>query len=370
MTNKKKKAAIHFGAGNIGRGLMAPLYKMNDVYVFFIDVNSDLLDQLLKKEQYKIIYNDKTSQILTKDDFGIIKDINKIKSLKNNFEFEYISTSCGSKNFSKIIENIKLILNMFDNSSKINIISFENDNRATSILKNMLNIDGPNYIDTLVDRIVPIVNLDNPLDIFAENYFEIVLDKTQKNNCKLNKGFLWVEKFEPYFYRKFWIINTTHLMLGNLYKDKAKYTYELVENNFKYCKEVKNMLEIFFKNILIVLQNEYEFNITELNKYVEDNMKRIFDKTIKDEISRLRRDPIKKLRRDERIFSLYFKFKKYNIDTSYLDKTIYLMLTSYDEWDEQSREIREMVEKMGIKKALQKISLLDDEELKEIISAN
>ena len=48
------KLAVHFGAGNIGRGFVAPILQANDYKVIFVDVNTDLVKQINEEKRYTV----------------------------------------------------------------------------------------------------------------------------------------------------------------------------------------------------------------------------------------------------------------------------------------------------------------------------
>ena len=48
------KLAIHFGAGNIGRGFIAPVLQDNNYEVIFVDVNKQLIEQINLLKEYKV----------------------------------------------------------------------------------------------------------------------------------------------------------------------------------------------------------------------------------------------------------------------------------------------------------------------------
>ena len=49
------KLAIHFGAGNIGRGFIAPVLQENNYEVIFVDVNKQLVEQINLQKEYKVL---------------------------------------------------------------------------------------------------------------------------------------------------------------------------------------------------------------------------------------------------------------------------------------------------------------------------
>ena len=48
------KKAIHFGAGNIGRGFIGPVLQDNNYEVIFVDVDERLIDKLNTSNEYKV----------------------------------------------------------------------------------------------------------------------------------------------------------------------------------------------------------------------------------------------------------------------------------------------------------------------------
>ena len=48
------KLALHFGAGNIGRGFIAPVLKENNYDVIFVDVDKSLINKIKKEKHFDI----------------------------------------------------------------------------------------------------------------------------------------------------------------------------------------------------------------------------------------------------------------------------------------------------------------------------
>lgn len=46
--------AIHFGAGNIGRGFIGYLLSLSGYHVIFADINEELIDSINKNKKYLV----------------------------------------------------------------------------------------------------------------------------------------------------------------------------------------------------------------------------------------------------------------------------------------------------------------------------
>ena len=49
------KKAVHFGAGNIGRGFIGLLLSLSDYEVVFIDVDDDVISKLNQENNYQVL---------------------------------------------------------------------------------------------------------------------------------------------------------------------------------------------------------------------------------------------------------------------------------------------------------------------------
>ena len=50
-----EKLALHFGAGNIGRGFIAPVLQENNFRVIFVDIDEKLINKINKEQKYDAI---------------------------------------------------------------------------------------------------------------------------------------------------------------------------------------------------------------------------------------------------------------------------------------------------------------------------
>ena len=130
--------AVHFGAGNIGRGFIGSLLSESGFEVCFVDINSEMVNRLNNDkfyimrilegtENFKKISPVKALNSLTQED-EIIREI---------AEADIITTSTGVNNLTRIAPILaKGLLKRFDGKTdKIDVIANENAINASSTLK-------------------------------------------------------------------------------------------------------------------------------------------------------------------------------------------------------------------------------------------
>ena len=285
------KLAIHFGAGNIGRGFIAPVLQENNYEVKFVDVNKELIEQINLLKGYKVssISLNTSSDLLVKNISGLLLE-DKDLLCENIVQADLITTSVGPKFVKDIFD---LISNIKTDKTQT-FIAFENMYRASTTNSNENSANKLILIDAVVDKIVPPQNTTS-LDVTVEEYGSIVLDDNKGAKPLKESNIVSYRNYEHEFYKKLWLLNGLHLKLA----------YFGLSRDIKYIHEILNSVEgiEFAKKSIDSLSKAYRLfsNSTEdLNDFKETILNRFSLPQIEDEVVRIARNPEIKFSKDER----------------------------------------------------------------------
>ncbi|HLQ96677.1 MAG TPA: 2-dehydropantoate 2-reductase N-terminal domain-containing protein, partial [Pseudogracilibacillus sp.] len=90
--------ALHFGAGNIGRGFIGHLLHEAGYRITFIDVNDTLIQELNEKKAYKVVLETEETQTLTvKNVSGINNQTHPEDVVEAIKQADLITTAVGPK---------------------------------------------------------------------------------------------------------------------------------------------------------------------------------------------------------------------------------------------------------------------------------
>ncbi|WP_161430783.1 mannitol-1-phosphate 5-dehydrogenase, partial [Vibrio sp. V26_P1S5P106] len=220
------KNAVHFGAGNIGRGFIGKLLADADIQVTFADVNEPLVDQLSHQQQYQVKVVGSECRIETVNHVTAVNSASDdvIERIMNT---DLVTTAVGPTVLDIIAKTIAKGLEArfaSGNEQPLNIIACENMVRGTSHLKSeifkYLSSESQvkaeqwvGFVDSAVDRIVPPTEAanDDPLEVTVESFSEWIVDEQQfKGDIPSINGMEKTDNLMAFVERKLFTLNTGH----------------------------------------------------------------------------------------------------------------------------------------------------------------
>ena len=353
--------AVHFGAGNIGKGFIGDLLHDSGFYITFVEVNDAVVQSINRTNSYDIYVIDKNYEKRT---------INNVSALSSGEEeiteaildADMVTTSVWADNLAKVAPVIaKGLQKRIDNKKeKLNILACENALYATDILKKEIlkNLKADeselnNYAcfpNVSVDRLALNIIKDGEPAVEIDSSFELVIEKNKLVNPDTEpiKGAIYAENLTMYLERKLYIVNCGHAAAAYLGFLKG---YKIVQDALK-DKEILEEVLGAMNESAAGLQKKFGFSHEDLQKFIQKNIKRFTSEAVKDDILRVGRSPIRKLDPTDRLVAPALGCIEYNYETKYLSKIIAAVFHYENPNDEQAVILKKYLDENGIEKSI------------------
>lgn len=375
--------ALHFGAGNIGRGFIGKLLADSNVEVIFADVNESVINLLKTNRTYgvKIVGDSVNTVEQVKNVTGVnSKDEAAIIALFN--EVDLVTTAVGPNVLKIIASTVAKALESrlaSGNTKPLNIIACENMVRGTTFLKEQVfthlnqaikdqveTLIG--FVDSAVDRIVPPVQPDenDPLLVTVEEFSEWIVDKTQfKGKIPAIKGMEQTDNLMAFVERKLFTLNTGHAVTSYYGKSKG---YQFVKESIEDA-DVKAFVKSVMQESGAVLIKRYGFDPQAHAAYIEKILKRFTNPYLVDDVDRVGREPLRKLSYNDRLIKPLRGTLEYGLPNDNLVRAIATALKYRNENDPQAIELAQSLADNGVVATVKKYTELQDNSVIERIAA-
>lgn len=216
--------AVHFGAGNIGRGFVGLLLHRGGCTITFADVAEGLVADLQAADTYAVHEVGTNPATHVVDDFHALHSVADVEQLVAAIaDSEVVTTAVGVAVLARLAETIADGIAARDpGADPVAVMACENAINATDDLRDHVQRAWQRrghdpremagravFANTAVDRIVP--DQDPGLDVTVESYLEWVVDRTPfAGDEPAIPGITWVDDLEPYIERKLFTVNTGH----------------------------------------------------------------------------------------------------------------------------------------------------------------
>ncbi|EGQ8260434.1 mannitol-1-phosphate 5-dehydrogenase [Vibrio parahaemolyticus] len=358
------KNAVHFGAGNIGRGFIGKLLADAEVEVTFADVDVPLVDQLSHKQEYRVKVVGTECQIDTVTHVTAVNSASE-DVIDRIVKTDLVTTAVGPNVLDIIAKTIaKGIAKRFEagNDAPLNIIACENMVRGTTHLKGEVykHLDKSlhakadelvGFVDSAVDRIVPPAEAanDDPLEVTVESFSEWIVDEQQfKGDIPNIAGMEKTNNLMAFVERKLFTLNTGHCITAYLGCLKGHRTIREAIEDPNIHAEVKQAMQESGE----VLIRRYGFDRDMHNAYIEKILGRFANPYLVDEVDRVGRQPIRKLGANDRLVKPLLGTIEYGTENQTLLKGIAAALKYTNDTDPQAVELQTSLKAVGVKKTL------------------
>ena len=363
--------ALHFGAGNIGRGFIGKLLADAGIQLTFADVNQTVLDALNARHQYPVQVVGEQSKT------EIVTGVDAINSTSDEVidrvaEVDIVTTAVGPQILERIAGSIaKGLAKRSDNANTrpLNIIACENMVRGTTQLKGHVLKALPGqyhawleahvgFVDSAVDRIVPPTEAgsSDPLEVTVETFSEWIVDQTQfKGPLPQIAGMELTDNLMAFVERKLFTLNTGHAITAYLAQLAGHQTIRDAILDHK----VRQVAEGAMQESGAVLIRRYGFDAHKHAAYISKILSRFENPYLKDDVERVGRQPLRKLSAGDRLIKPTLGTLEYQLPHDNLVKGIAAALHYRSEQDPQAQQLAELLAKQDVATTLAEISGLD-----------
>ncbi|KAL1893370.1 hypothetical protein Sste5346_006549 [Sporothrix stenoceras] len=308
------KKAVHFGAGNIGRGFVACFLHNSGYEVVFADVNEDIINQLNDNKSYNVyeVGSDGTTETTITNYRAINSKTHEAELIEEIASADLVTCSVGPNILRFIAPVIAKGLDMRDveaHATPMAVIACENAIGATDTLADFIRKATPEerladhdtrarYANSAIDRIVPAQDADAGLSVKLEKFFEWIVERQPfaPQEPPAIEGVQWVDNLEPYIERKLYTVNTGHATAAyHGYNRKKRTVHDALQD-----RHIHHHVHQALEETANLITEKHGIDRKQQEAYVRKIVSRISNPHLEDAVERVGRAPLRKLSRKER----------------------------------------------------------------------
>lgn len=380
---RNQPQAVHFGAGNIGRGFIGALLAESGYFVVFADVNKNLVKELNAHDSYEVHVLDEKERTEEIHSFaGASSQADEISRFIASSHTRLITTAVGPTTLEKIAPAIAkgLMQRRRVNAGALNVIACENMVGQTETLGKYVQShlsdedsawlsDHIGFANCSVDRIVPASappsspspssqsqsqpphpHAENPLDVGVEDFSEWAVDKTALR-APIDppvQGMTLTDSLQAYIERKLFTLNCGHAITAYLGFVHGLDRIDQALANEDVLRDVRGALG----EAGAALVKKHGFDAEEHRRYVERVLVRFANPKLHDDVERVGRQPLRKLARGDRLLGPTVMARTYDLPIDHLARGIAAVFLFDVKDDPQSVELIGKVDQAGIDRAV------------------
>lgn len=342
--------AVHFGAGNIGRGFVGLLLHEAGYEVVFSDVAAALVEQLQEADSYQVRTVGQHAPSTTVDGFRAVNSAQDPQTLTEEIaSAELVTTAVGAPILRFVAPAIAAgIAARPVGAPRLAVLACENAINATDLLEQEIRsaYQGDDleeralFANTAVDRIVPVQAEGAGLDVTVEDFYEWAVERGPFEGHEPDiPGITWVDALGPYIERKLFTVNTGHATTAWHGWAAGHATIADSITDPAVAREVEAVLA----ETSALLVAEHGFAEEEMAAYRTKVLGRFANTALPDPVERVGRSPLRKLSREDRIIGPAAVLAERNMGHDALLSSLSAALVFTPEGDEEVERLQQIL---------------------------
>jgi mannitol-1-phosphate 5-dehydrogenase len=360
--------AVHFGAGNIGRGFVGLILHRAGYEVVFADVADALIDALKVTPSYLVKEVGLQSSEESVDNYRAINSRSEEPLVIEEIAKADIVTTAVGPTILKFVAPVIVagLRSRGDDARPLVVMACENAINATDVLAEHVRTAAGDewdalsrkaiFANTAVDRIVPAQAADAGLDVTVETYFEWAIERPAfGGNEPTIPDATWVDDLAPYIERKLFTVNTGHA--STAYHGFVRGIHKL--SDALADDEVRAKVQGVLAETKQLLVDKHEFAPEAQQAYVDKILQRFANPFLPDTVDRVGRQPLRKLSRTERLIGPAVQLAERGHRPEFLLATVDAALSFDVPEDPESVELKELLATLSPAEATTRITGLN-----------
>jgi mannitol-1-phosphate 5-dehydrogenase len=344
--------AVHFGAGNIGRGFVGLLLHEGGYELVFSDVAAPLVDAINAVSEYTVHEVGEGGRDSVVTGFRAINSATHPDEVIEEIAVaNVVTTAVGPTILRFVAPHIVAGLALRDPSSPpLQIMACENAINATDLLRDEIAALAGDawdalagravFANTAVDRIVPAQPEGSGVDVTVEPFYEWAIERPPfGDDAPSIPGAHFVDDLAPYIERKLFTVNTGHAATAYFGARAGAETISAALSDEAIAARVAAALEE--TSALLVAKHGLE--PAELAAYRETILRRFRNPALPDTVWRVGRQPLRKLSRHERFVGPAAEAAELGLPVDALVDAMGAALSFDDAEDAQSVDLQRML---------------------------
>jgi mannitol-1-phosphate 5-dehydrogenase len=356
--------AVHFGAGNIGRGFVGLILHRAGYQVVFTDVVDQLIDALDTTPNYQVKKVGLDSATERVDNYRAVNSRRDEPAVVAEIASADIVTTAVGPTVLKFVAPVIAagLRQRADGAGRLAVMACENAINATDVLAGHIRSSVPEaewpavaaravFANTAVDRIVP-AQSQGGLDVTVETYFEWAIERPPFAGDEPSiPDATWVDDLAPYIERKLFTVNTGH----------ATTAYH------GFARGIKKLSDALADDVVLaavtgvlgetkqLLVAKHDFTDEAQQAYVDKILQRFANPYLPDTVDRVGRQPLRKLSRSERLIGPAAELAERGIRPRHLLATVEAALGFDVPDDPESVELQRLLPTLTAAEATERI---------------